>query len=176
MPSHWKNVVGYEGIYFVSDSGEIKRNNKLLTPINVDGYNIVNLCLNGKVKRGKVHRLVMQAFKPIDNDDIFHVNHINFIRNDNRPDNLEWVTPADNTRHSAINGRYDKHIANLAILNTVIQSGSNAPNAKLTDYDVLAIRKLYANGEMNQPDLAKKYNINGSQISKIITRKQWKLI
>lgn len=98
----WKDVVGYEGIYFVSNMGNIKsihRNNKyLLMQKTHDGYLRVTLCNNGKRQRFHAHRIVANAF--IENKENKKcVNHINSIRHYNRLDNLEWVTHRENTHH-----------------------------------------------------------------------------
>ena len=45
------------------------------------------------------HRLVKEAFEPIDNPDLFAVDHINGIRTDARPENLRWVTLQQNSKY-----------------------------------------------------------------------------
>ena len=47
-----------------------------------------------------VHRLVCMAFKFIENFDMYEVNHIDFNRQNNRIENLEWVTKSQNVQHS----------------------------------------------------------------------------
>lgn len=100
----WKPVVGFEGLYEVSNLGRVKtlakkHNNytdKLLKPIkNPFGY--VYVMLSGR-KHIFVHRLVAQAFilnklnKPF-------VNHKNGDKEDNRHCNLEWCTRSENQLH-----------------------------------------------------------------------------
>ena len=46
-----------------------------------------------------VHRLVLMAFNKTDNKKL-HVNHINGVKNDNRLENLEWVTSSENIKHA----------------------------------------------------------------------------
>ena len=65
-----------------------------------DGY--YSIAINNDV-RLKVHRGVMQAFNPIDNPEMFVVDHINGIRSDNRIDNLRWVWQHDNAKYADTN-------------------------------------------------------------------------
>ena len=97
----WKPVKNFEGLYEVSNLGRIKSlykngKEKILKPMkHRDGYLVVNLYKNGKRKGCKVHRLVAQAFiLNIDNKP--EVDHINTIRDDNRVENLKWVTKKEN--------------------------------------------------------------------------------
>ena len=66
----------------------------------------------------------------------------------------------------------EEHKAKLSIVN----SGETASNAKLTESDVLEIRRLYATGDYTQKELSIKFNVNQQTISKIILRKLWKYI
>lgn len=105
----WKDVVGFEGLYQVSNLGSVKsiqrrvsfgHNSrivpaKLLKPIlSTSGYYKVALPRNTYI-----HRLVLMAFIGIC-DSKPHVNHINGIKTDNRLENLEWVTVKENLDHS----------------------------------------------------------------------------
>lgn len=103
MEEVWKDVVGYEGIYEVSSIGNVKSLNYyrkgtprlLKLTVNVCGYPVFSAFKDGKKKQIKVHRAVAEAFlKKPDGKDV--VDHINTIRNDNRVENLRWVTTAEN--------------------------------------------------------------------------------
>lgn len=95
----------------VSNLGNIKKDGKeLIKRVNHDGYLIVGLN-HGKKKNGWddyrsvfVHRLVLCAF--VDErfyKDGWEANHKDYNRQNNCLDNLEWITHADNVRHSVCN-------------------------------------------------------------------------
>lgn len=117
----WKDVVGYEGLYKVSNFGNVVKMPTLqhriskygkkftqLAPkapslmrpaLDFDGYPTLSLSKNGTSHTYRVHRLVAIAF--IDNpDNKPQVNHKNGVKNDNCVDNLEWCTQSENIRHS----------------------------------------------------------------------------
>lgn len=101
----WKDVVGYEGLYQVSNLGRVRSFERkgTFTKIKVQetvkgGYKRVNLYKNGRLKKMLVHRLVAEAFLGTPDKDM-QVNHINGIVDDNRLENLEWVTVKENANH-----------------------------------------------------------------------------
>lgn len=88
----WKNVIGYEGLYEISNIGNVRnvRRNKLLKLIKTNlGYIQVNLYKNGIMTVLRVHRLVAQAFIP-NPDNLPDVNHKDEVKTNNNVDNLEW--------------------------------------------------------------------------------------
>lgn len=100
MQEIWKDIVGYEGLYQVSNMGRVRslKRNIILKPtsdMNGKGYYFVNL------KRGnpkKIHRLVAKAFIP-NPDNKPEVNHIDGNTKNNKIDNLEWCTHQENCVH-----------------------------------------------------------------------------
>ena len=99
----WKKFIyeGQETDYSVSTEGEVRKDttNYILSQSSQQDYKFVGLIINGKQKRMRVHRMVALAF--IDNpDNKPYVNHINGNRSDNNVENLEWVTPSENTQHA----------------------------------------------------------------------------
>lgn len=110
MIEEYRDVIGFEGLYQVSNYGNIKRlgNNKQkkerpLKLYDRNGYLFVRLYKNGKAKNCLVHRLVAQAFIP-NSDKKPEVNHINGIKNDNNVNNLEWSTRSENEQHAYDSG------------------------------------------------------------------------
>ena len=109
----WKPVKDYEGVYEVSNQGDVRRikggkGTRLGTCLSQktrsNGYREVNLCRGPNDHRSLlVHRLVAEAF--IGPADDMTVNHKNFDKTDNRIKNLEVVSQADNNRHCVANGR-----------------------------------------------------------------------
>jgi hypothetical protein len=122
----WKDVVGYEGIYQVSNLGNVKSlsnlkisNNKhgsysfytkeiILKKAIDNGYEKVVLTKNNIRSTQKVHRLVCIAFLGYKENLV--VNHIDFNPSNNNINNLEWTTIQGNNNHSRINNRYPKLI------------------------------------------------------------------
>lgn len=103
MEEIWKEVKGFEGIYWVSNKGEIKsaprRGSKggiLQGKISHKGYREVTMRKDGKQYTLKVHRLVAEAFIP-NPDDLPDVNHKDENKLNNCVDNLEWCTTEYNT-------------------------------------------------------------------------------
>lgn len=118
--STWASVLGYEGYYEISTSGQIRSldrsivtasgerfiKGKLLRAKNNGyGYKFVLLCKDGIKRCGYIHRLVAQAFHP-NPENKPQVNHINGDKEDNTVQNLEWVTPSENSMHAYETGLY----------------------------------------------------------------------
>jgi hypothetical protein len=102
----WRDIPGYEGLYQVSSDGQVKRlggsakarNDRLLRAANNGlGYFIVTLSKNGVTRSYRLHRLVALAFFGESN---LPINHKNGVKTDNRIENLEYVTPSENSQHA----------------------------------------------------------------------------
>ena len=112
----WKDVVGYEGLYEVSDKGNVysverkdtigrKCGGRTLTPRpHPKGYLQVTLYKDGVSKHKMIHRLVADAF--IANPKSFlEVNHLDEVKTNNELSNLEWCTSGHNVNHGTRNER-----------------------------------------------------------------------
>lgn len=107
----WLPVPGYEGLYEVSDCGQVKSLNynhtglpKILAPkSHKNGYNTVMLCNKTEHKNKSIHVLVASAFLP-NPENLPCVNHIDGNKKNNRIDNLEWISRSGNTRHAIATG------------------------------------------------------------------------
>lgn len=108
----WKDVVGYEGRYQVSNQGRVKsldsvdsigraKTGKVISvKRNNRGYVQVHLHRDGKCAMKLMHRIVAEAF--IDNPNGYdQVNHINENKADNQVENLEWCTNMYNRHHGS---------------------------------------------------------------------------
>lgn len=120
----WKDVVGYEGRYLVSNYGRIKSLDVILHKrdgkdefrrgrivkliLNAHGYTQY-LFSNGSSKRKlmRIHRVVAEAFIP-NPEGKPCVDHINTIKTDNRVENLRWVTHSENNRNTITMTKYRK--------------------------------------------------------------------
>lgn len=103
MEEVWKDIIGYEWLYYVSNYWNIKsswRWGKILknTP-QLDWYISFRLCKWWEQKNLKAHRLVALAFIP-NPENKPYINHKNGIKTDNRVENLEWCTCSENLLHA----------------------------------------------------------------------------
>ena len=99
---YWKPVVGYEGLYEVSNKGHIRNSKMKLLSQNTNNsrkYHRVWLCRNYEKNSFHVHRLVALAFIP-NFQNKPQVNHIDGNKNNNCVENLEWCTNSENINHA----------------------------------------------------------------------------
>lgn len=164
--TQWRDVAGYEGIYKVSSEGEVYscRFNRYLRPqLGKMGYYHVGLSVGGKVKLVHVHRLVAATFlAPQEGIDKPTVDHINYVKTDNRLVNLRWLSNADNSGRTSTDNRIHR------------PRGSAKPNAKLTEAAVQRILSLHATGGVSYYELAKEHRVSPTTIRSVITQKSWR--
>ena len=104
----WKDIVGYEGKYEISNKGNVKTlsykrtgKERLLSERITAGYNRVALYNDGEISNKLVHRLVAEHFIPNPNN-YKEVNHIDGNKLNNHFENLEWVSAKQNSTHAVI--------------------------------------------------------------------------
>lgn len=95
----WKDIPWYEWKYQVSNMGNVKNLYKILKQQKNRGYLQVYLYKNYKRYTIWIHRLVANAFIP-NPENKLEVNHINWIKDDNKLENLEWCTRFENMQHA----------------------------------------------------------------------------
>lgn len=116
MKEIWKNVIGYESLYEISNQGHVrslgnfempnggKHPPKAISPVvHKQGYFVVRLYKNHKQKSLFVHRLIAQAFIP-NPLNLKFVNHIDGNKQNNSISNLEWITASGNVNHAYVMG------------------------------------------------------------------------
>lgn len=170
----FRNVKNTNGIYWISNYGRLltlnHRNSgkaKIMKPAkDANGYLRTMIVSNGKLKTIKIHRLVAEAW--IENpENKSQVNHIDFDRSNNKANNLEWMTPKENTEYSYKAGRIKKPIC------TKFVKGSDIGTSILTESQVLEIRSKFKPRVYTREMLGKEYGVAAATIKDIVLRKSW---
>ena len=167
MKEIWRDIEGYEGLYQISNLGNVKSfkgiNERILkASLNSSSYLTVSLCLGSNSKTCTVHRLVAKAFI-LEVDGKYHVNHINGVKTDNIALNLEWCTPKENIQHSHDTG-----------LQVAVKGSANG-KAKLKEEDIPKIFAMAAEVYTNKY-IAKHFGVSATVINRVLNRKTWKHI
>lgn len=179
----WKSVVGFEGIYEVSDHGRVRSIDRIEVYDRVDQYSgrtisvrrrhIGRILRAAAIKSGHlyvmlgrgehrlIHTLVLEAFvgrcpprhECCHRDDVPH---------NNRLSNLRWGTRSDNLRDAVRNGRK--------------ATGSEHRSAKLTDSDIPYIRSRSRAGRGSVAALAREFGVNETTIRQVRDGKTWKQV
>ena len=140
-------MVNIEGTkYWITKEGVILRDGKkpLKPEYTTKGYQRVTLSSNGKVKKYFVHRLVAQNYISNPNN-LPYINHLNHKRDDNRVENLEWISTQDNNRD----------------------------RKNHTKLDLIKVEQIRKDSISTNKQLSKKYNVSDSLISLIKNQKNW---
>jgi len=122
----------------------------------------VSVFIDGKRWVRGVHQLVADAFKGPRPDGLV-CNHKNGVKTDNRPQNLEYVTYAENCRHAHRNGLTPQ---------PPVGRGARNGRARLTEKDVRAARRRAAAGERGE-DLAREFGVCRSALNYAVSGHTW---
>lgn len=175
MSEIWKAIPKFEEYYEVSNLGRVRsldrrttdrigrpfvRYGKIITPRKeIRGYVSARLCVETVHRIFKIHRLVAYTFLPPHGPQQ-QINHINGIKTDNRPENLEWVSPSANMQHAFKNGLGR------------VSRGENNTRAILCEDDVRKIRLLSASGR-SCAAISRDYAVSEATIRQILKGRNW---
>ncbi len=161
MTEEWRPINGTDGNYEVSDHGRVRRAKpgsgtyagRILTLVaDPKGYLVAQFRRRGKHGGFKVARLVAEAFHgPCPAG--YQCNHIDGVKTNNVPANLEWVTPKENMRHAYATGL------------KVAPVGEEHPSTKLTDAQVAEIRSLA--GTETMVETAQRFGVSAVHVLRL---------
>ena len=170
----FKDVVGYEGYYIVSNKGIVKslgRTRKkldgtltttypprIMKQISSGRYMTVNLCVNNKRSTKLVHRLVAMAF--FGSNDGLTVNHIDGDRLNNKLDNLEFITLQENIDHAF----------RLGLRASI---GAKNPNSKISEQVAKLIIASIKN-KVKPNEIMQSFGVTQNILYKIKNKRTWK--
>lgn len=165
MKEVWKDVIGYEDYYQISNHGNVfsKRLNSTMSPETAfSGHKRVLLHKNGTRIHKLVHRLVAFHFIPENrNENNQIVNHLDLDPSNNHYSNLEWTTVRGNAIHARDNGRL------------IPPTGEKNGQAVLTEDIVIEIIEMW-NKRCSQTKIANRFGVSRSAICHITQGKRWK--
>lgn len=133
MTEVWKEIDWSNGKLEVSDLGRVRSNMRdgriLKTQHDSKGYLRIRVSINHKKMSMRVHREVARAF--LDNpDQLPQVNHIDGDKENNRVENLEWISNKDNSRHAVEAGLWGNVFAASSRVNESRKTPVIATNLK----------------------------------------------
>ena len=173
IQEEWKDVIGYIGLYRISNIGNVKKLNKdkrskpfrILKPIiNKNGYLRVYLYKNKKGKPFFIHRLMLETFVgpcPMG----MECRHLDGDRKNNKLNNLEWSTHITNMEDQIKHGT----LFNKA-------RGTDHYFSKLNEKQVGIIKYLLKTKILFQKEIGKIFGVSRMTISDIKNNKTWKHI
>ena len=171
----WRDIPNYEGLYQISNYGRVKAlarkfrkrlnynpwANDRIRSGNKGRYLHINLSKDGVTKTVVIHRLVAELFIPNPNNKP-HINHKDCDRHNNRSDNLEWCTHAENEKHALDHGLKPR--------------GDRISKNGLCESDIREIRAIYDSTKCTMRFLADKFHVTNGCISPIVRRITWKWV
>ena len=150
--------------YSISNYGRIKSFKKdkesgiILKGSILKGYKILNIKNNDKRSTKYIHKLVAENFLERENDLQVYVIHLDFDKSNNHIENLKWVTKNTMFAHQKINPNYKRGTIN---------------NSKLTETEVIRLKKKLKRGKFKLYKLAKEFGITHTQLNRIRSGENW---
>ncbi|MEN9363240.1 MAG: hypothetical protein RI903_548 [Bacteroidota bacterium] len=154
--------------YEISNYGRIKSfqhkaMGTLIQGSSIQGYKTLNIRTPQKAINQYVHKLVAAYFIPLKNPLATYVAHVDFDKQNNRVENLRWMTRAELTAHNK---------KNPFIL--FRNKPTRTKNYKLTESKVLIIKQLIKSDKSRHKMIAKQFGITHTQLNRIKTGVNWK--
>jgi hypothetical protein len=152
----WVDVPGTE--YAVSSLGRVRRFRLLKPSLASSGYTKIGFRRGTHWLTRFTHQLVAEAFLgpcPMGKE----VNHINGIKSDNRPVNLEYVTRKQNAKNALDRQAYKRK--------------SDHYRSRLKPKQRARIVRLYTEGKFNMPQLAIKFKTSKATVFRLVRNKTW---
>lgn len=155
----WKPVVGYEEWYQVSNRGNVRRHPEKRRPNSPDvlapgkqisGHLNCNLCVNGKSRVQRIHRMVAEAFLGPPPRDGMHVLHGDGNPENNAIENLRWGTPQENSDDRSRHGR--------------VPFGSKHKSSVLTEHLVIEMRAVRRHLKWTYQKIATMYGVGSRRV------------
>jgi hypothetical protein len=176
----WRPIPEWEGVYDVSDQGRVKSLARvihqtsrwgkpmtrrwaetILKPARVGsgGYLAVSLWIARSQLVARVSRLVLLAFVGPPPSPECQAAHGNGDKDDNRLVNLRWATPMQNSADQVMHG--------------TDPVGERNPAARISAMQADEIRRVYQQGGIKQVELAARFGLTQTQISRIVRNESW---
>jgi len=169
MTEKWERVY-FEGLpedykLEVSNLGRLRRFNKekdvwrMLKTSRMKGYHIYSFKFDKSYTK-LLHRLVAETFLEKEHESQEYVIHLDFDKENNHVDNLRWVTKDTMFAHQKINPNY-------------IPVRGKITNSKLTETQVIRLKKKLKRGKMPLYKIAKEFGITHTQLNRIRSGENW---
>jgi len=179
MEEEWRELKGSRETYLISNLGNVKTKERIgargyhvcshefSKSHNSSGYLRVSLTIDDKRKSYFIHRLVAKLFIP-NPENKEYVNHKDGNKENNRADNLEWVTRSENEKHAWRIG--------LKSAETSGAKGERHGMHKLTQNQVDYIRSVYKRFDKmyGSKPLAERFDVSQQTITDIVNFRSWK--
>lgn len=161
----WKDIIGVDKGYQVSDFGRVRSKKygdyRIIKPYFAGKkYVYVDLRKDNECAKRSVHRLVAIHFIQNPNN-LPEVNHNDGNKENNAKNNLNWTDGVGNMKHA-------REVLGYRC------KGEDSSNAKLTESDVREIIRKYKTGKYTYAEIAKDYPVHHAHLCSIVKRKLWK--